>query len=132
MKRLVVAYLLLLAGLTLALANTSPRHWLSAASNNSTLAFAAKALLDSVVLTDSAGTGDTYYFKLYDKATAPTCGTDTPVWTIAIKEGDAVTLSALGLMFSNGIGFCLTGGIADSDNTAAAAGVTIGLGYSGR
>ena len=65
------------------------------------------------------------FFKLYNKATAPTVGTDTPVMTIAIPgntNGGITELEfATGITFSTGISFALTTGVADSDTTAVAA-----------
>ena len=66
------------------------------------------------------------YFKLYNKATAPTVGTDTPVATFGLPAGATLSLvdfmSVYGLVFSTGIGFATTGLAADADTTAVAAG----------
>ena len=67
------------------------------------------------------------YLKLYDTATAPTCNSDTVVKTIIIPATSGSTGSGAnltidpGAQFSSGIGICVTGGIADNDNTAVAA-----------
>lgn len=68
------------------------------------------------------------YLKLYNKATAPTCGTDTPVKRIAIPaaataaNGTTTPISfPVGIKFSLGIGYCVTTGIGDSDTTAPTA-----------
>lgn len=62
------------------------------------------------------------YLKLYNKATAPTVGTDTPVLTIPIPAGGGANLEiAGGLEFTLGISYALTTGIADSDTGAVAA-----------
>jgi len=37
-----------------------------------------------------------------------------------------------GLLFSLGLGFCLTGGIADADNSNAATGLALNFAISGR
>ena len=77
------------------------------------------------------------YLKLYDKATAPTCGTDTPKKTLiipaaataALGGGSNVTIYG-GALFSLGLGICVTTGIADSDTGAVAAGTfTINIDY---
>lgn len=64
------------------------------------------------------------YVKLYDKATAPTCGTDTPVKRLLIPAAATAANGAVsnvpftgGVKFANGIGFCVVTGIGDSDNT---------------
>jgi len=63
------------------------------------------------------------YLKLYNKASAPTVGTDTPIKTILIppaSSGVVIEISN-GLAFSTGIAFALTGAMADNDTTAIAA-----------
>lgn len=74
------------------------------------------------------------YLKLYNKASAPTVGTDTPVKTIMIPgntAGAGVVLSwANGLAFGTGIAFALTTGIADTDTGAVAANeIVVNLDY---
>jgi hypothetical protein len=62
------------------------------------------------------------YLKLYDKASAPTVGTDTPVATVVLPIGGTSSHSfPHGISFTNGISFALTTGIADSDTAAVSA-----------
>jgi hypothetical protein len=64
------------------------------------------------------------YLRLYDKASAPVPGTDTPIYRLAIPANATVPLNfgAAGIAFANGISFDITAGsIADSDTTATAA-----------
>jgi hypothetical protein len=67
------------------------------------------------------------YAKLYNKATAPTCGTDTVVDQIMIPAnasgaGAVVPMGGpAGVAYGTGIGLCITTGFADSDTTAPAA-----------
>jgi hypothetical protein len=62
------------------------------------------------------------FLKLYDKASAPTVGTDTPVWTIPIKSGGSFSeVFNLGESFPTGIAYAITKLLADSDTTAIAA-----------
>lgn len=105
---------------------TTPYHLIAANTNNSTLVRAAPTVLVSVQL---SGVGAApAYVKFYDKATAPTCGTDVPKKVLAIPAastaanggGSNVTVS-LGTGFALGLGFCVVTGIADNDNTAVAA-----------
>lgn len=57
------------------------------------------------------------YFKLYDKATAPTSA-DTPVRRYMIPaEGGLVRVFVNDLAFTNGIGFRIVTGIADNNTT---------------
>ena len=95
----------------------------SAASTNAT---AVKGSAGSTLYAISAtNTGaSTVHLKLYNKATAPTVGTDVPVMTIPITPNSIYIqeLGAVGMRFTVGIGSALTGGIADNDTTAVAAG----------
>jgi hypothetical protein len=62
------------------------------------------------------------FLKFYNKASAPTVGTDTPVWTIPIKAGAGYSnVFPLGKAFSTGIAYAITKLQADSDTTAVAA-----------
>jgi hypothetical protein len=59
------------------------------------------------------------YIKLYNKATTPTVGTDTPFKTLGIPpNGNLIISYSNGHSFVNGLGFALTTGIADSDTGA--------------
>lgn len=60
--------------------------------------------------------------KLYDKATAPTTGTDTPSQTIVLASNSGINVfSDIGFTFANGIGIAVTTGVADADTTAPTA-----------
>jgi len=102
----------------------------AAATTNATSVKASAGKLYSLVAGNiSAGAK---YLKLYNKASAPTVGTDTPVMTIPIPAGSAVSLDlgAVGVAFSAGIAYAITGAGAVSDTTAVAAGdVVVNLGY---
>ena len=71
------------------------------------------------------------YLKLYNKASAPTVGTDVPVLTIPIPATGVVNIAfgTQGFRFSAGIAFALTTGNADSDTTAAASEIKVMLAY---
>jgi hypothetical protein len=59
------------------------------------------------------------FVKLYDKATAPTVGTDTPVMTLEIPASSAANVSfPFGIAFTNGIGIGATTGVADNNSGA--------------
>ena len=53
---------------------------IAAASTNSTLLKAGKVIIRKIVVSNVSGT--VHHLKLYDKATAPTVGTDTPTLTL--------------------------------------------------
>jgi hypothetical protein len=63
------------------------------------------------------------FVKFYNKASAPTVGTDVPVITIAIQPNATVhaDMGTLGHRFATGIAIAITTGAADSDTGAVAA-----------
>lgn len=65
------------------------------------------------------------FLKIYDKATAPTVGTDVPKLTILVGGATTGATSFLdlpaGVAFSNGISIAITGAIGDADTTAVSA-----------
>jgi hypothetical protein len=66
------------------------------------------------------------YLKLYNKASAPTVGTDVPVMTIPIPgntagAGIVIDTGAMGAAFATGIALAITTGVADNDTGAVAA-----------
>jgi len=134
MTRIITLLTGLLLAASVAFAQSVPLKYLSAATLNPTLVHAGYTNLYSLVPINTTTT--LYYLKLYNKATAPSCGTDTPVWTIPVpygasNSGGGVALPTGGLLFPTGLGFCLTGGLADNDTTNAATGVAINFGVSG-
>lgn len=131
MRRLLIAFALSLGLLPVAAAaQTGPVKYFSAANTNSTLVVGRKAMLTSVVAVNTTGTA--YYLKFYNKATAPTCGTDTPRWTFAVPaNGSFVLPGVVSVQFALGLGFCLTSGVADTDTGNAVTGVVINLGVTG-
>lgn len=64
------------------------------------------------------------FLKLYNKASAPTVGTDVPVLTIPIPANGSVCIpfGTIGKRFTTGIAFAITGLQAVADTTAIAAG----------
>jgi hypothetical protein len=62
------------------------------------------------------------YVKFYDKASAPTVGTDTPLFTLGLPAGAAANVELTnGIAFASGIGIGATTGAADADTGAPAA-----------
>lgn len=86
-------------------------------------------------LTISNPTATAAYIKLYNKATAPTVGTDVPVLTIAIPATAAgvgeksFNFGAVGKRFATGIGIAVTAAAAATDTGVAVAGVQINATY---
>lgn len=104
------------------------KHYTSAASTNSTLVAAGSHVVYAVNATNTAS--GTVYLKFYNKATAPTCGTDPVVLEFVLVQSKPIArLNIFGNAFPLGIGFCATGAFADSDTTNAATGTAIDVIY---
>lgn len=101
---------------------------ISTASTNSTSVKAsAGTLYDITAINTNAATA---YLKFYDKASAPTCASDTVLGTYPLVQNIPVVMpSWTGKAFSLGIGLCITGGIAANDNTNATTGIAVSLTY---
>lgn len=98
----------------------------SAASTNSTLVKAGATVLYGYNLTNSTA-ATVQFIKLYNKATAPTCGTDTPAFTLTVPANSSTVWSTdIGLYFPLGLGYCITAGVAESDSAIAAADGVVG------
>lgn len=94
------------------------QKFISATTTNATAVSNAPAKMTILHLVN---TGDgVRFFKLYNKASAPTVGTDVPLLTVGIPavSSSSFTLPALvGIDFSIGISFAITLGAADNDTT---------------
>lgn len=105
---------------------------ISAATTNATSVKASAGQVFWVYATNT--NASPRYLKLYNKASAPTVGTDTPVLTLLIP-GNTVGAgfhlqSPLGLAFGTGIAFALTTGVADADATGVGANeIVVNLGF---
>ncbi len=102
---------------------------ISAATTNATPVKASAGQVYSLYVAN-VSTGSVRYLKLYNKASAPTVGTDTPVMTIPIPgtsitgaagAGVVIDTGGMGIAFATGIAFALTTGVADADTGAVAA-----------
>lgn len=61
--------------------------------------------------------------KIYNKASAPTVGTDVPIKTIVLLASAAFDFSIpKGFYLGTGIAFAITGAIGDADTTAIGSG----------
>ncbi len=90
------------------------------ASTNATSLKSGAGTIEEIVLFNS--TAAAIYFKVYDKATAPTVGTDTPAFTVQVPaNGQAIIPAAIAKPFVNGVAYAITGAVADSDTTAVGA-----------
>lgn len=93
----------------------------SAASTNATsVSTTANTLLYGYYISNT--NSSVRYVKFYNKASAPTVGTDTPVLVLAIPGTGAANVSfPAGINFTTGLAFATTTGAADSDTAAVAA-----------
>lgn len=102
----------------------TPYQLISAATTNATNVKSSAGQL--YMITASNVNASPRYLKIYDKASTPTVGTDTPKFTFIIPgntagSGTNIPIPAQGVSFTNGISFALTTGIAVSDTGAVAA-----------
>lgn len=93
---------------------------LSAATTNATSAKGSAGQVYGWYISNSNASAR--YLKLYNKASAPTVGTDTPVMTVYIPGGAAANVGFThGIAFGTGIAYALTTGATDADTGAVAA-----------
>ena len=99
----------------------------SAASTNGALILTGTSGVQNLYATNIGATAA--FVKLYNKATAPTVGTDVPEMIIPVPAavsgvpGVANTyMGYIGMRFPLGLGIAITGAVADTDTTAVAAG----------
>lgn len=96
-------------------------HLVSAATTNATSVKASGGTIGLIAVSNKNAAP--VYFKLYNKASAPTVGTDTPVMTILVPTNSTVTVPhPTGLRLATGIAFALTTGLAVADTGAVTAG----------
>lgn len=110
--------------------NNASRITSSAASTNGTV---AKASAGDLFLAAGYNTNAALrYLKIYNKATAPTVGTDTPILTLPLPPSAAFAFDFPAQYFSAGIAYALTTGVADADTGAVGAGdiVALNLAYA--
>lgn len=110
----------------------SPYKLISAATTNATSLKGSAGSVGFIQVGNNAAT--VAYLKLYNKATAPTVGTDVPVQVYMIPGNTAGAGLSLpipaGMSFTTGIAFSLNTGIADTDNVAVALNqISVNLGY---
>lgn len=94
---------------------------LSAATTNATSVKASAGRVHFLRIANT--TGSAKYLKLYNKASAPTVGSDTPVMTFYLPASNVMNIidNNFGIYLSTGIAYAITGAIADNDTTAVSA-----------
>jgi len=110
-------------------------HLVTAATTNATSVKASTGTLGGIFF--NCLTSEYGCLKIYDKASAPTVGTDSPVLSIVSGTNTAswnavasTFVPAAGIKFINGIAIAVTLNAADSDTTAVSAGLTVNLLYA--
>ena len=106
--------------------NTVGRLVSAAGSTNGTSLKASAADMFGVMGYNAAAT--IRYLKIYNKASAPTVGTDTPFMTIPLAPTSAFNFTwPTPIYLSTGLAFALTNLAADADTTALTAADIVGL-----
>lgn len=97
----------------------------SAATTNATSTKTSAGVLYGFSLCNTSAA--VKYFKFYNKASAPTVGTDAVALKVLLPAGACVARDITsGRRFTTGIAYAITGGQADSDTAAVAAGDVVG------
>lgn len=102
-----------------------PASFISNATTTSTSVITSGCRLEKIIVVNT--TGVIYYLKIFDKASAPTLGTDTPVLNIPLP-GNALGAGLpipVDLDLHKGLAFAITGAIALLDGSNAAVGVAV-------
>jgi hypothetical protein len=106
----------------------------SANSTNATSVKASAGTVFNMIIHNThggGGGGSAITLRLYDKATAPTVGTDVPMIIIHVGSSTSKEVNfTSGITFTNGIAYALTAGDSLLDATAVDAdGVQVYMGY---
>lgn len=101
----------------------------TAASTNAAVVKATAGTLYEITVSNVTATP--IFVKLYNKATAPTVGTDVPMLTIPVAATTTVAIPfpPLGKRFGTGIGIAATAAAVATDTGVAVAGVQINASY---
>lgn len=114
-------------------ANGTTYNVVTTASTNAAFMKASAGNLYEITVSNPTATAA--YVKLYNKASAPTVGTDVPVMTIAIPATAAgvgeksFNFGSVGKRFATGIAIAVTAAAAATDTANAVAGVQINATY---
>lgn len=101
----------------------------TAATTNATSLKATAGNLYAIAVSNMGAS--TIYLKLYNKASAPTVGTDIPILTIPITANSFYVqeLGRTGIRFTTGIAYAITAALADTDTVAITAGNKLVISY---
>lgn len=101
-------------------ASATPYSVISAATTNP-LVISGAAIRATLLQVTNSGAGWAY-IKIYNKGSNPIPGTDTPILRIGIPPGGGTIAPFEFAVGTLGLAILITGGSADSDTTAVAAG----------
>jgi hypothetical protein len=110
---------------------STTHHAISAASTNATSVKGSAGTINTLIVSNNATSKR--YFKLYNKASAPTVGTDIPVLTYMLPPGETheIPTGAYGMRLTTGIAYATTTGIAIADTAAVSVNdLAIHIGYT--
>lgn len=99
----------------------------AAANQDAALVSASARAVHKV--TGYKATAGVAYLKLYNKATSPTSA-DTPIATIPLLASAGFDIDLKGLPVTNGLGYRLTGAVANNDTTTLTANDVLALNIS--
>jgi hypothetical protein len=104
---------------------------LSANTTNLTSVKTTAGTINSLTISNTNASA-TYFLKIYNKASAPVPGTDTPIHTISLPPGTrSIDTGAYGIRLATGIAYSITGAVADADTTAIPASeVLVNMSYT--
>jgi hypothetical protein len=98
-----------------------PYHLISTSSTNATSVKTSSGKVSGIYVLNTANA--IRFVKFFDKASAPTLGTDVPVFVLGIAaNGIAQPTLANPILFNKGIAFAMVTGSADNDTGAVTAG----------
>lgn len=108
---------------------TTPYNLVTTASTNAAIVKSTAGTLYEITVSNVTATPA--FVKIYNKATAPTVGTDTPVLTIPVAASTTVPIQfgALGKRLSAGIGIAVTAAALATDVAVTVAGIQINANY---
>ena len=103
-------------------------------STNATSVKASAGTVFNIIIHNThggGGSGSSITIRFYDKATAPTVGTDVPMIIVHVSSSTSKEVNfTSGITFTNGIAYALTAGDSLLDATAVDAdGVQVYMGY---
>lgn len=100
---------------------STTHHLIAAGTTNATSVKASAGNINQIILTNTSAA--IKYFKLYNKASAPTVGTDTPILTIGVQPNQTIQIPCgpHGLRCSTGIAYATTTGVTVADTGAVTA-----------